>query len=426
MVESIINPLNVNVMGLNSGTSIDGIDVVLCEFSQQHPDAPLRMKVLYYDEMEMPQKLKLNVLSLIKENKTSPEELSQVNVLLGKAFAKAASDFCTKYAILKESIDIIGSHGQTIWYISDPKPGQCKSVLTLAEASYISEEMGSTVVSDFRISEQSVGRQGAPMIAFFDSLLLIHPTKLRACQNIGGISNVCFIVPESKGGLEKCFDYDIGPGNVFIDAAVRYFTNDTMQYDKDGSWGRIGKVDLEMVEEYLNEPYFHKELPKTTGRELFGDAVANELIQKGLKKGLNKYDIVATLTRITAQSIVKDYVRYSPGFIDEIYLCGGGAYNPNITEYIGAHFPNTKMCLLDEAGVQTGSKESITFAFQGLDAILGRPLIVPDRVETKAPVIVGKISPGLNYRHLQRKAADFGKDYDTLGYLPPVKSLIID
>lgn len=225
MIEQEQYRLDLNVLGMNSGTSMDGIDVVLCRFRQTSVEAPLHLSVLAYDEMEMPEDLKKRVLKLIKENKTTVQEMSQICPLLGIAFSQAANQFCQKHNIEKSSIDIIGSHGQTVWYVPEPKSDPCRSVLTLAEASYISQEMDTTVVSDFRISEQSVGRQGAPMIAFFDSLLLIHPTKFRACQNIGGIANVCFVFPENDGGLDKCFDFDTGPGNVFIDAAMRQFTN---------------------------------------------------------------------------------------------------------------------------------------------------------------------------------------------------------
>ena len=425
---AFVEELDVNVMGLNSGTSIDGIDVVLCRFRQASVTAPLHLSVVKYDEMEMPAELKERVLRMIKENSTSLEEVSQISALLGMAFAKAASDFCTKHSIDKSSIDIIGSHGQTMWYVPVPNPknNQCRSVMTLGEACYIAQEMETTVVSDFRISEQSVGRQGAPMIAFFDSLLLVHPTKLRACQNIGGIANVCIIYPENKGGLKKCFDYDTGPGNVFIDAAMRHFTNGEQEYDKDGEWGKQGEVDQEMVDEYLAQEYFQRQPPKTTGREYFGDQEALSLIEKGLQKGLLKYSVIATLTRITAQSIVNDYRRYAPGPIDELFLCGGGAFNPNITEFIQSSFPDMKLILLDETGISGSSKEAVTFAFQGLEAILGRPLIVPDRVESSTPVVVGKVAPGKNYRHLQKLSSQFSLSVGDLGHLPPVTKLVVD
>ncbi|KAF8540227.1 hypothetical protein BDD12DRAFT_880884 [Trichophaea hybrida] len=203
-------------------------------------------------------------------------------------------------------------------------------------------------------------------------------------------------------------------GEVF---AMRHYISGKMEYDRDGLFGVAGKVDQEI----------------TTGRELFGDQQAFKLIQHCESKGLSPQDTVATITRITAQAAVEAYQKYGPKTADgkldvkEVYMCGGGAYNPNIWKHMEEQFKGegVRFTMLDEAGVHGGVKEAIRFAFQGMEAILGRPLVVPQQVETQTPTIVGKVSPGKNYRELLKKSVAFGGAVEG-EYLPTVREMVLE
>lgn len=363
---------------------------------------------------------------MLRETDTTPSLMSQLNVQLGVMFGEAVKTFCEKHQISMNSIDLIGSHGQTIWLLSMPKEGETRSAFCLGEGTVISAITGITTVTDFRMAEQAVGRQGAPLVALIDGLLLHHPTRLRLCQNIGGIANLCIIPPDSQGGVDAMIDWDCGPGNMFIDAAMRFFTNGEMEYDHDGEWGAQGVVCQEIVDQFLRtNSYTNHPPPKTTGREVFGDGEAQMIIDDCLARGLNKYDTLATITRITSQNIVEQYRRFYPLHeqIDEIFMCGGGARNPNIIAYLKKELPNASILKLDETGVPSDAKEAVSFAQQGLEAILGRAALVPINSDSLTPnTISGKIAPGLRWREIMTHVMAFGAG----GPLPTVKEMVVD
>jgi 1,6-anhydro-N-acetylmuramate kinase len=167
----------------------------------------LLTETIQYKEMQHHDDVKKRVFRLIRENKTSPEEMAQINFLLGIDFADAVLRMLKDFNLTLDDVDVVSTHGQTIWLLSMPRGSQVKSALTMAEGSIMAKMLNKTIVNDFRVHEQAWGRQGAPLVAFLDGLVLHHPTKLRACQNIGGIGNVCFIPPDCDGGIDEVLSF---------------------------------------------------------------------------------------------------------------------------------------------------------------------------------------------------------------------------
>lgn len=225
-------------------------------------------------------------------------------------------------------------------------------------------------------------------------------------------------------------DWDCGPGNMFIDAAMRHFTDNEMEYDKDGEWGQKGQVCQQVVDEFLESNYYCNLMPpKTTGREDFGDNEAHAIVADCAGRGLSKYDTVATITRITAENIIKQYRTFLPKFdikpddINEIYMCGGGARNPNIIDHLQKRMPGTKILPLDSVGIPSDAKEAVSFAQQGMEALLGRAALVPINSDSLTPnTISGKIAPGLRWREIMAQAVNFGEGQP----LPTVHQMVIE
>jgi 1,6-anhydro-N-acetylmuramate kinase len=210
--------------------------------------------------------------------------------------------------------------------------------------------------------------------------------------------------------------FDTGPGNVLIDAAVRILTNGEHHFDKDGVYGQKGadQINSVIVDEFLgNEPYFDMHPPKTTGRELFSDDIARGLVEKMQSFGMSAEAIIATVTRITAESISRAYEQFiiphlaeqGKGQLDEIYICGGGVYNPNILEHLQSRLPTSRVMKLDDAPAKLApnAKEAVMFALLGYLSICGRTVPLPADAESVEPAIMGVITPGDNYREVMHR-----------------------
>lgn len=251
---------------------------------------------------------------------------------------------------------------------------------------------------------------GAPLSGFFEAAMMRDTSALRVSQNIGGMGNATVVPPSSRGTGYMAFD--TGPGNVLIDCAVRVVSGGKEEYDASGARAAAGaaEVDAKYADNWLKLEYLTRAPPKTTGRELFSEAMGVSMVEELRARGLGDNAIVATITYLTAQAIVRalqDFVEPEYGNIDELYICGGGAANPTLMGYLSAGLPNSKITKLDDlsgSGMPAAAKEAVLFALLGFLTLCGRTVPVSSVEKAKQPAILGKITPGANYTTVMRAA----------------------
>jgi anhydro-N-acetylmuramic acid kinase len=384
------------VVGLMSGTSVDGVDAAVVDVT--HEDEVLRVRLIGYAESPIDEQLRQRIHTLFSPELSRVDEVCEINVLLGEAFAGAAA------LALREAgaqADLVASHGQTVWH--QVAPGHTRSTLQLGEPSVIAERLGVTTVADFRPRDMAAGGQGAPLASWGDALLFGDEQLSRAVQNIGGIGNVTWVPP--GGQWEAMLAFDTGPGNALMDHAAWRLSGGMQRFDADGALAAGGRVHDALLAELLGHPYFPMQPPKSTGRELFGAQLVDPFIVRCLERGLSTPDVLATLTAFTAHSIADQYRRFLPGRPDEVVVGGGGSRNPVLMRLLQELLDPAQIRLHEEFGLPSLGREAVYFALMGHEALHGRPNTIPSCTGATHSVVMGKVVPGANYRALMQHVA---------------------
>ena len=385
------------VIGLNSGTSMDGIDAALflIEPKGEHVTAEktplLNIKMVSSLVYPFEPHFKENLLQLVALGRANLDDICRVNVALGEIFARAACELIKMSGIDPTGVNLIGSHGQTIWHcpqLKDMWGVPTTGTLQLGESAVIAARSGIPVISDFPVQDMAVGGQGAPLVAFADEVIFGQVGEPLAILNLGGIANITVI--DDTG--EAIMAFDTGPGNMILDRAAQVLYN--QEWDAEGARAAKGKVDNKWLLEILEHPYFSKCPPKTTGREIFGQSYADGLIIEGQKHGLLSDDLMATLTALTALSICKAYNQFvfKHTCIKELILGGGGAENKTLVRFLGDFWPHKiEIKYHEEYGVSTKFKEALLFALLAYTTYFGIPNNVPRCTGASHRVCMGKI-----------------------------------
>lgn len=384
--ESIARKRERLVIGLMSGTSMDGIDAALVKITGSGTGCGtelLDFLCIPYDEFISEELRSVN-------HGFSLGRLSDLNFLIGESFSEAASKLMRKNSLSSSDVDLIGSHGQTVYH-NPPSAGNLhSSTMQLGESDVIAERTGVTTVSDFRTRDMASGGEGAPLIPYVDFLLFSSDGRTRIAQNIGGISNLT-VVTES---VDDVTAFDTGPGNALIDGVVGIHTAREISYDKSGNIASSGSVDRQLLERLMDNRYFRIPPPKSTGREVFGDELAGVLYEVVRTGKLSFEDLVSTLTQFTADTIYHSYKYFvfPVHDIDEVILSGGGARNGEIVKRLKQHMAEIRVSLSDEYGIPAEAKEALGFAVLANETIMGNPGNLPGVTGAVNASPVGKIS----------------------------------
>lgn len=396
------------VIGLISGTSVDGIDAALVDVVGSQTD--LKVQLVAGKTFPYPPNLRSQILSVCSGEALSLTELAELDDAIAQEFATAALTIQTEY----DKAELIGSHGQTVYhrpsgktekssYSAAPRPGsEMGYSLQLGRGALIAQLTGITTVSNFRSADIAAGGQGAPLVPIVDACLLAEPHRSLCIQNLGGIGNVTYLPATSKGENKDeseiyslgngILGWDTGPANSLLDLAVDHFSAGTKICDEGGAWAASGTPCQALVEDWLAEEFFHQPPPKSTGRELFGVDYFGRCLVKASAYNLSHADVLATLTELTVASIVSSYQSFLPAMPDRVLLCGGGSHNLYLKRRLQAQLHPVEVLTTSEAGLSVDFKEAIAFAVLAQWRVRGIPGNLPQVTGAIAPVLLGEIN----------------------------------
>jgi len=380
------------VIGLNSGTSVDGVDAVIVEIRGKGERTKIRL--IASDTLIFSDRAREFILRIAKEETGSFSDLSQLNFFLGELFARSALHIIKKAGLSPSDIDLIGSHGQTVRHlpsVSRIAGVKVRSTLQLGEPAVIAERTGITTIADFRVRDMAAGGEGAPLTSYTDYLLLRDKKRGRIALNLGGIANITAI--PAKASEEDVIAFDVGPGNILLDAFIARVSGGSSRYDQDGGFAARGKPDEKLLSELLKHPFLERTPPKTTGREEFGEDYLNWIIEMG--RGLSFFDIAATLTLFTVKAVALAIRRFVLPYhpFSQLIVSGGGAKNRYLIELLKDELPELTIIPSDKVGIPVDYKEAIAFAILANEAISGVPANLPQVTGAERKVILGKIVP---------------------------------
>ncbi|MFJ4989504.1 anhydro-N-acetylmuramic acid kinase [Streptomyces sp. NPDC088732] len=378
------------VIGLMSGTSYDAIEAAAADLDLDGDT--LLLRPLGHLSADYPGELRDLIAATLPPAPTSTQDVCALDTGIGQAFAGAAGRALRE--LCDGAADLVVSHGQTMHHWVEE--GTVRGTLQLGQPAWIAEATGLPVVSDLRSRDVAAGGQGAPLVGMTDTLLLRGLPGTPAALNLGGIANVTVVAP----GAEP-LAFDTGPANALLDAAVRHFTDGAAAYDEDGRRAAAGRTSAELLALLLDDPYYRRPAPKSTGKELFHLPYLLRALDALPAAALAPEDVLATLTRLTAVTVAEACRAHG---VTELVVSGGGVRNPVLMDMIAGELPGVPLRPSDDLGIPSDAKEALAFAVLGFLTVNGLPGALPSGTGARRATLLGSITPGLSPLRLPEPA----------------------
>lgn len=391
MLRDLMNKDKKLVIGLMSGTSGDGVDAVLVEITGHGIET--KVKQLAFVSPSYTKEVRDRILQVAGGDFGGAKELCLMNIFLSELFADACLELCEKAGVKTSDIDLIGTHGQTVYHIpvAESYLGRnIRATLQIGEASTLVERIGAITVSDFRVRDMAAGGLAAPLVPYTEYILYSDPERNMGLQNIGGIGNITVIPKKAK--LEELTAFDTGPGNMVMDNVIYRLTKGEMSYDVGGKMAAKGTPNEILLAELMQDPYLQVTPPKTTGREYYGNAYVDKIMHRAAELKLSGEDTLSTVTMFTARSIAHSAKNLCPVTPDRLVVGGGGSLNPTLMSYIRQELPSVEVMTNEDLGFDSSAKEAVAFALLANECIHSTCNNATAATGASHPVIMGKIS----------------------------------
>jgi anhydro-N-acetylmuramic acid kinase len=356
------------VIGLMSGTSLDGLDIALCRITGC--DAATRVEVLQFETIPYELSFKKEIKKVFSKKKVNLEKLCLLNPWVAEIHADMILSCLKKWQVNPNEVDAVASHGQTVYHAPKSlhkKKGFPNATLQIGDGDHLAVKTSIITLSDFRQKHLAAGGEGAPLAAYGDYLIFSSPTENRMMVNMGGISNFTFLPKDGNGS--KVFSTDTGPGNTLMDAYMQLHF-EGQSYDADAAVAKSGKVNQNLLNALKNHPFFKQNFPKTTGPELFNLTYLSEAQKNSDTLHLSKEDVMATLNRFSAETLADAILLTLEKSI--LYLSGGGMHNPLLVQHLKELLPEMRIENTEKLGIHPDTKEAVLFAVLANQTLSGK------------------------------------------------------